>query len=77
MIGVKVSSISMIMFMVLGGGACSSYYANNADQRYLKSQNGTNLVIPSPPLTSNNMSHFYDLPNQMQNASVSIRPPKA
>ncbi len=55
--------------------ACSAQYTSNGEQQYLHSRNGVNLVVP-PPLTTTNMSHFYDLPSQPQNAQVSIDPPK-
>lgn len=53
--------------------ACSQY-ASNGEQLYLRSKNGTTVVVP-PPLTDSNISHFYDLPQQNQNAQVSIAPP--
>lgn len=53
--------------------ACSQY-ASNGEQLYLRSKNGTIVVVP-PPLTDSNISHFYDLPPQNQNAQVSIAPP--
>ncbi|HHF7345026.1 TPA: hypothetical protein ACPSKE_000897 [Legionella feeleii] len=53
--------------------ACSQY-ASNGEQLYLRSKNGTTVVVP-PPLTDSNISHFYDLPPQNQNAQVSIAPP--
>lgn len=54
--------------------ACSTRYASNGENKYMQSQNGPNLVVPKP-LTSDTISHFYDLPQQTQNASVSIAPP--
>lgn len=54
--------------------ACSAQYTSNGEQLYLKSRNGVNLVVP-PPLTSANISHFYDLPSQNQDAKISIEPP--
>ena len=70
--GLKVSGLIVLTLL---GNACSSYYASNTEQRYLHSKNGDNLVVPSP-LTTANISHFYDLPPQNQNAKVSIKPPK-
>ena len=58
--------------------ACSVFnptdYASNDKQQYLKSTNGAQLVVP-PPLTTSNISDFYSLPAQNQNATVSITPP--
>lgn len=54
--------------------ACSSYYASNADTKYLKSTNGPDLVVP-PPMTKANLGYFYNLPPQTQDANVSIEPP--
>lgn len=55
---------------------CSGQYASNGESMYLSSRNGPGLVVP-PPLTASNISHFYDLPPQNQNAMVSIVPPAA
>lgn len=63
--------VSMLMLV-----ACSSRYASNGEQKYLQSRNGSGIEVPSP-LTSGNISHFYDLPQQNQNAVVSIVPPSA
>ncbi|WP_237759013.1 hypothetical protein [Legionella birminghamensis] len=60
--------IIMVLF-----SACSRY-ASNGENLYLGSHNGPSLNVP-PPLTSENISHFYDLPDQRQNAQVSIVPP--
>ncbi len=54
--------------------ACSAQYTSNGEQHYLTSKNGLNLVIP-PPLTSANISHFYDLPPQKQRAEIGVTPP--
>ncbi|WED42130.1 hypothetical protein [Legionella cardiaca] len=53
--------------------ACSNY-ASNGESQYLRSKNGPMVMVP-PPLTDSNISHFYDLPPQNQNARVSIAPP--
>ena len=54
---------------------CScSHYASNGEQLYLKSKNGPNLVVP-PPLTQANITHFYDLPAQTEQAQIDITPP--
>ena len=60
--------------MVLLLNSCSMQYTSNGEQHYLESRNGVNLVVP-PPLTTTNISHFYDLPPQNQDARVSIEPP--
>ena len=55
--------------------ACSSsYLSRNGEQQYLKSHNGQTLVVPKF-MTTANISHFYDLPPQPENAKVSIVPP--
>lgn len=54
--------------------SCASYYTSNGEKQYLQSHNGVNVVVP-PPLTSSNLSHFYDLPAQSQDARVSIEEP--
>ncbi|WP_420324033.1 hypothetical protein [Legionella oakridgensis] len=55
--------------------SCASYYSSNGEKKYLESRNGPNLVVP-PPLTSANISHFYDLPPQNQDPRVRIEPPQ-
>ncbi|WP_256478777.1 MULTISPECIES: hypothetical protein [Legionella] len=55
--------------------ACASYYTSNGEKQYLQSRNGPNVVVP-PPLTDGNLSYFYNLPAQNQDAQVSIQPPK-
>lgn len=54
-------------------GSCSKY-SSNGESLYLQSRNGQKVEVP-PPLTSSNISNFYDLPEQTQNANVSIEPP--
>lgn len=54
--------------------ACSAQYTTNGEQKYLESRNDPRLVVPSP-LSGANISDFYDLPAQTQNAKVSIIPP--
>ncbi|ASQ46634.1 hypothetical protein [Legionella clemsonensis] len=65
--------IGLIVLSVLVLPACSNY-ASNGEALYLRSKNGQSLVVP-PPLTDNNISHFYDLPAQSKNAKVGIAPP--
>lgn len=55
--------------------ACSSL-TSDAENDYLKSRNGPDLVTPNK-LSDQNISHFYDLPPQNQNPSVSIKPPQS
>lgn len=64
----------IVTTIVLLLAACTSRYASNGENKYLQSRNGPGVVVPSP-LTTMNISHFYDLPQQNQNAVVSIAPP--
>lgn len=66
--------LSTIFLMALCTTACTTKYATNGENLYLKSKNGIRVSVP-PPLTSSNISPFYDLPAQTQNAKVSISPP--
>ena len=54
--------------------SCSKQYATNSKMQYMESRNGPALSVP-PPLTTRNISSFYDLPDQTQNAQVSLVPP--
>lgn len=63
--------LSFIVLAALALTACNSRYASNGENLYLQSRNGEALVVP-PPLTSANISNFYDLPQQTQDARVSI-----
>jgi uncharacterized lipoprotein len=49
-------------------------FSSNRQHEYLHSKNGKNLVV-NQPLTSSNLSDFYQLPNQDQPAKVSIKAP--
>jgi uncharacterized lipoprotein len=69
-----VKKITLLVISVLALSSCASRYASNGEQLYLGSRNGQTLVVP-PPLSSSNISHFYDLPQQPNNATVSITPP--
>lgn len=53
---------------------CTFFNANNSENKVLKSRNGPGIVVP-PPLTTSNISYFYNLPPETQNARVSIAPP--
>lgn len=63
-----------IMVLPLLLTACSAQYTSNGEQQYLQSKNGARLVVP-PSLSTANISDFYDLPSQSQDAKVSITPP--
>ncbi len=52
--------------------ACSSKLVKD-DGAYTKAKNGPALVVP--PLTKQNISGFYVLPDQTQNPAVDIAPP--
>lgn len=66
--------LSCIVLVVLALSGCSSRYSSNGENVYLESRNGVKLQVP-PPLTSENISHLYDLPQQNENPQVSIAPP--
>jgi uncharacterized lipoprotein len=71
--GFVVKKIGFFLGSALLLTACSQF-ASNGDKQYLQSKNGARVVVP-PPMTDSNISHFYDLPPQSQNAVVGIRPP--
>ena len=60
----------ILSFVLLG---CANQYTTNGEYHYMQSKNGPKLVVP-PPLTDANISDFYDLPAQNQDARVSINP---
>ena len=62
--------IGMLMGFSVLLTACSAQYTSNGEQRYLKSRNGPQIVVPST-LTVANISNFYDLPAQNQDARIS------
>lgn len=67
----KKLSFSACILLVL----CScSRYTSNGENLYLKNHNGPVLEVP-PPLTSANISNFYNLPQQHQDPQVDIKPP--
>lgn len=68
------NKLILTVLLIAGLSACGSRYTSNGEQLYLGSRNGQKLVVP-PPLTSSNVSHFYDLPPQNQNAVVNVAPP--
>lgn len=61
-----------ICFCLLG--ACASEYSSSAEKAYLKANNAVNLVVPAP-LSHQEISHYYDLPDPTGAAGVSILPP--
>ena len=54
--------------------SCVDQYDSNGEQQYMSSRNGR-IVKVNPPLSSANISDFYDLPEQDNNAKVSTMPP--
>ncbi|MCL5272071.1 MAG: hypothetical protein M1486_01915 [Gammaproteobacteria bacterium] len=66
--------LSFIVLASLALSACNSRYTSNGENVYLQSRNGVKVVVP-PPLSNANISNFYDLPPQNQDARVSIAPP--
>ncbi len=72
--GIVVKKLSFIVLATLALSACNSRYSSNGENVYLQSRNGVKIVVP-PPLTNANISNFYDLPPQNQDAHVSIAPP--
>lgn len=69
-----VKKLAVVVSSALILCSCASQYASNRDKQYLASRNGKQLVVP-PPLTTSNISHFYDLPQNNKSAAVSIAPP--
>lgn len=74
LMGNVVKRLSFIIVAALALCACSGKYASNGENLYLKSRNGEKLEVP-PPLTRANISDFYNLPPQNEDARVSIAPP--
>lgn len=72
--GNVVKKLCCLILAVLTLSACSSRYSSNGENLYLQSRNAVPLVVP-PPLTRDNISDFYDLPPQTQDAHVNIAPP--
>ena len=67
----RLGLVTVVLALLTG---CSAQYTSNGEQQYLNSRNGVNPVVPAP-LTPENISHFYDLPAQNQDAHVSVAPP--
>ena len=71
-----IRNVGIILMASLAIAACSaSKYASSADKQYINSKNGNNINVPAP-LSGENISHFYDLPNSGEKNPVSIVPPK-
>lgn len=66
----KIGCIGLVLLLT----GCGSWYTSGAEKRYLKSHNGPGLVI-NAPLTDDNISHFYDLPEQRTDPTVANTPP--
>jgi uncharacterized lipoprotein len=67
-----VKKLVVLSVFLLSG--CSLLNTNASENKVLNSRNGPGLVVP-PPLTTDNISYFYSLPNEAQDAHVSIAPP--
>jgi uncharacterized lipoprotein len=72
-LGNVVKKMLFVVLALLALSACSRY-SSNGEEIYLKSRNGVKIEVP-PPLTSENIGHYYDLPSQNQDKRVSIAPP--
>ena len=72
--GNVLKKLSCVVLAGLVLSACSSRYSSNGEHLYLNSRNGVKLEVPHP-LTGANITNFYDLPAQDQDARVSIAPP--
>lgn len=66
--------IGLMIGLLLLLCGCVDEYASNGEQKYTYSHNGVVPTVP-PPLTASNLSHFYDLPAQQQDAKISVEPP--
>lgn len=62
-----------LIFSVIALSSCTKY-ASNAEKMYLSARNSP-VVMVSPPLTNENISHFYVLPNPQKDPRVNIEPP--
>jgi uncharacterized lipoprotein len=70
-----VHKIGIIGLLAAGLTACGTYYNSAGENKYLQSRNGPNLTVP-PPLSRDNLSPFYNLPDQTQDPNVNIEPPQ-
>ncbi len=64
----------LAILVVFNLTSCSSPYATNDSLGYMKSHNGPRLVVDTP-LTTANISYFYELPPVHADAFVDIGPP--
>jgi uncharacterized lipoprotein len=64
-----------VFFLLSVLTACTLPYASNDKQQYLLSKNGAALDVPAP-LTAENLSGFYDLPDAKDAHRVSVAPPQ-
>lgn len=55
--------------------SCAVKYASNDKAQYLLSKNGPQIEVP-PPLTSANISNFYELPNPAEERKIGVTPPR-
>tara|TARA_Y100001934_G_C12364345_1_gene782590 strand:+ start:1235 stop:1468 length:234 start_codon:yes stop_codon:yes gene_type:complete len=69
-----VNKFFIALIFIAGLPSCTTKYASNGEQLYLKSQNGPKLVIPAT-LAPAKINHYYDLPNPVSSPNVSIMPP--
>lgn len=51
--------------------SCTERYSSSGENLYLRSKNGVKLEVPAP-LTQANISDFYNLPSQNQDARINI-----
>lgn len=74
----KLFFFSRLFFLTVSLGlpmACTQVPYSSIDKtQYLGADHAKNLVIQAP-LTSENLSHYYDLPPKDKNPRVSILPP--
>jgi len=68
-----VKKLSCVVLAGLALSGCSGY-STSGESLYLNSRNGVKVAVPYP-LTTGNMSNFYDLPPQNQDARIRIAPP--
>ncbi|MFY7698097.1 MAG: hypothetical protein ACOVQX_04695 [Legionella sp.] len=68
--------IILIFFSIGTLVSCSSpsYYTTNGEKHYLNSHHGETIIVPAP-MTKSNISDFYTLPAQTQDAVVDVLPP--
>jgi uncharacterized lipoprotein len=72
-LGDVVKKLSFVVLGLMVLTSCSRY-SSSGESVYLKSHNGPKVTVPSP-LSGSNISTFYDLPEQKQDAKINIDPP--